>query len=75
MRRNRTPERCQRGPLMSNDCNLQEGDRVRAPHRDPFPDGTVLKLLDRGFVLIRWDSDVLETSHHRDVVKITTEEP
>jgi hypothetical protein len=49
-----------------------EGDRVRATHREPFPAGTVVRLLELGFVLIRWDGDVLETAHHRDLTKLET---
>lgn len=47
-----------------------EGDRVRARNREAFPDGTVLKVLELGFVLIRWDGDVLETAHHRELLKL-----
>jgi hypothetical protein len=47
-----------------------EGDRVRAIKREAFPPGTVVKVLELGFVLIRWDGDVLETAHHRDLVKL-----
>src|SRR5215213_2710128 len=47
-----------------------EGDRVRAQRRAKFPDGTVLKLMDLGYLLIRWDSDVLETAHHSELQKI-----
>ena len=43
------------------------GDRVRATRRPEFPDGTVLKLMDLGYLLIRWDSDVLETAHFSEV--------
>ena len=48
-----------------------EGDRVRAPNRPTFPDGTVLRVMDLGFLLIRWDSDVLETAHHAQLAKVT----
>jgi hypothetical protein len=37
-------------------------DRVRAVRRPGFPSGSVLKLLDRGLVLVRWDGYVLETA-------------
>jgi hypothetical protein len=47
-----------------------EGDRVRAARRPEFPDGTVLRLMDLGYLLIRWDSDVLETAHHSELTKI-----
>ena len=59
--------------FMSNEhLALIEGDRVRAKHRDPFPHGTVIKVLELGFVLIRWDGDVLETAHHRELTKAET---
>lgn len=50
--------------------NFAEGDRVRAPRRPEFPDGTVLKLMELGYLLIRWDSDVLETAHHSELTKL-----
>jgi hypothetical protein len=46
-----------------------EGDRVRAPRREQFPRGTVVKLLDKGFLLVRWDGDVLETAHYSELEK------
>lgn len=46
-----------------------EGDRVCAISRPGFPPGTVIKLMDRGFLLVRWDGDVLETAHHRELTK------
>lgn len=46
-----------------------EGDRVRAPRRPQFPPGTVLKLMDAGYLLVRWDGDVLETAHHSELSK------
>jgi len=46
-----------------------EGDRVAAPSRPGFPKGTILKLMDLGFVLVRWDGDVLETAHHLELAK------
>jgi hypothetical protein len=55
---------------MSNEHQaFAEGDRVRAIHRDPFPSGTVIKVLELGYVLVRWDGDVLETAHHRELTK------
>lgn len=42
---------------------------MRAARRAKFPDGTVLKLMDLGYLLIRWDSDVLETAHYSEVQK------
>ena len=47
--------------------NFAEGDRVRAPRRPQFPDGTVLKLMDQGYLLIRWDGDRLETAHYSEL--------
>ena len=55
--------------------NFAEGDRVRAHRRAQFPDGTVLKLMDLGFLLIRWDSDVLETAHHSELEKLDGSTP
>ena len=49
---------------------LREGDRVRAPSRSDFPEGTVVKLLDAGYVLVRWDGDVLETAHARELTRV-----
>lgn len=54
-------------PLASH--NFAEGDRVRARKRPTFPDGTVMRVMDLGYLLIRWDSDVLETAHHSDLAK------
>jgi hypothetical protein len=51
--------------------HFAEGDRVRAARRPEFPDGTVLKLMDLGYLLIRWDSDVLETAHHSELTKVS----
>jgi hypothetical protein len=46
-----------------------EGDRVRARHRPEFPHGTVVKLMELGFLLVRWDGDVLETAHNSELLK------
>jgi hypothetical protein len=43
------------------------GDKVRALRRPGFPDGTVVQLLDGGFVLVRWQGDLLETAQHTDI--------
>jgi hypothetical protein len=43
------------------------GDAVRALRRPEFPKGTVVQLLDGGFVLVRWEGDLLETAHHGDL--------
>ena len=48
-----------------------EGDRVRAPRRTQFPQGTVVKVMDQGFLLVRWDGDVLETAHHSEIEKVS----
>ncbi|MBL8266636.1 hypothetical protein [Steroidobacter sp.] len=50
--------------------NFAEGDRVRAKNRAEFPDGTVLRLMDLGYLLIRWDSDTLETAHHSELTQL-----
>ncbi len=46
-----------------------EGDRVRARRRVQFPQGTVVRLMDQGYLLVRWDGDVLETAHHSELEK------
>jgi hypothetical protein len=56
--------------MTSDGITLKDGDRVRAAHRTGFPDGTVMKILDAGYVLVRWDGDVLETAHPRELTKI-----
>ena len=57
-------------PLMPKSAHhFAEGDRVRAARRPEFPDGTVLRLMDLGYLLIRWDSDVLETAHYSELEK------
>lgn len=53
--------------------NFAAGDRVRATRRPEFPDGTVLRLMDLGYLLIRWDSDVLETAHHSELINLGDE--
>lgn len=61
-------------PLMPKSAhNFAEGDRVRAARRPEFPDGTVLRLMDLGYLLIRWDSDVLETAHHSELTQLRDE--
>jgi len=47
-----------------------EGDRVRAPRRPQFPQGTVVKVMAEGFLLVRWDGDVLETAHYSELEKV-----
>jgi hypothetical protein len=54
-------------PMSSAMHSFAEGDRVRARRRRDFPDGTVLKLMALDYLLIRWDSDVLETAHHSEL--------
>jgi hypothetical protein len=56
--------------MTSDVPTLKDGDRVRATHRAGFPDGTVIKVLGAGFVLVRWDGDVLETAHPAELTKI-----
>ena len=36
---------------------------MRAPRRPQFPEGTVVKLMDNGYVLVRWDGKVTEELH------------
>jgi hypothetical protein len=52
-----------------------EGDRVHAHRRPQFPQGTVLKLMDGGYLLVRWDGDVLETAHHSELSKLDGHDP
>ncbi len=59
---------------MTTAHGFHAGDRVRARSRPGFPAVTVVKLMDGGFVLVRWDGDVLETAHHSELVKIDDEE-
>ncbi|HEX7114985.1 MAG TPA: hypothetical protein VF193_07620 [Steroidobacter sp.] len=49
--------------------SFHEGDRVYAPGRPGFPHGTVAKLMKHGYVLVRWDGDVLETAHQSELSK------
>lgn len=60
-------------PMPTFAHSFAEGDRVRATRRRDFPDGTVLRLMDLGFLLIRWDSDVLETAHHSELTQLRHE--
>jgi hypothetical protein len=52
-----------------------EGDRVRARRRTHFPDGTIVRLMELGYLLVRWDGDVLETAHHSDLMKVESPAP
>jgi hypothetical protein len=61
--------RCAITRMNKPEHGFAEGDRVRAPRRRQFPRGTVVKLMDRGFVLVRWDGDVLETAHYSELEK------
>lgn len=54
----------------SSEHGFFEGDRVSAAARPGFPLGTVVKRMDRGFLLVRWDGDVLETAHHLELTKV-----
>src|SRR5262249_27753264 len=47
-----------------------EGDRVVAPARPGFPAGTVLKLMTQGYLLVRWDANVLESSFHTELDRV-----
>jgi hypothetical protein len=52
-----------------------EGDRVRAHRRPDFPLGTIVKLMALGYLLVRWDGDVLETAHYTELVKVDEPDP
>jgi len=43
------------------------GDRVQALRRPEFPSAFVVQLLDGGFVLVRWQGDLLETAHQSEI--------
>jgi hypothetical protein len=43
------------------------GDSVRALRRPGFPEGSIVQLLDDGFVLVRWRGGLLETAHYGDL--------
>ena len=49
---------------------FEAGDRVIAPARPGFPAGTVMKLMASGYVLVRWDVNVLETSYCGELNRI-----
>jgi len=59
----------------SNVHSFVEGDRVAAIARPGFPYGTVIKLMELGYVLVHWDGNVLETAHHRELVKAEADNP
>jgi hypothetical protein len=48
------------------------GDAVRALRRPGFPTGSIIQLLDDGFVLVRWHGDLLETAHCHDIELVTS---
>jgi len=54
---------------------FQAGDRVRAHSRPGFPQGTVIRTLNDGYVLVRWDGDVLETADHRLLEHVSATAP
>ncbi len=54
----------------SQEHDFKVGDSVRALRRSDFPSGTVVQLLDSGFLLIKWDGELLETAHHSDVTRL-----
>jgi hypothetical protein len=51
------------------------GDRVASVSRRRFPLGTVVKCMESGYLLVRWDGHILETAHHRELVKADHEGP
>lgn len=59
---------------MTTAHGLRVGDRVRARNRPGFPAGTIVKLMDGGYLLVRWDGDVLETAHHCELAKVESAE-
>jgi hypothetical protein len=51
----------------SQQHTFRVGDQVRALRRADFPRGTIVQLLDDGFLLVRWNGQLLETAHHSDL--------
>lgn len=51
-----------------------EGDRVIARLRPGFPAGTVMRLMTHGYVLVRWDMNVLETSYCGELDRVDSSE-
>jgi len=47
--------------------SFKVGDPVRAARRADFPHGVVVQLLADGFLLVRWNGQLLETAHHSDL--------
>jgi hypothetical protein len=66
----RKQRRCRCHFMPHSAHNFAEGDRVQAKSRPEFPDGTVLRLMELGYLLVRWDSDVLETAHYSELTKL-----
>lgn len=54
----------------SKEPGYAAGDRIRAITRADFPKGTVLKPMENGFILVRWDSGMLETAHRSELERI-----
>ena len=46
---------------------------MRARARTNFPLGTVLRIMARGYLLVRWDGDILETAHHSEIEKVAVD--
>jgi hypothetical protein len=56
------------GTAMDSRTHLfRSGDRALAKHRPEFPHGTVVQLLDKGFLVVHWDGELLETVHHTNI--------
>jgi hypothetical protein len=51
---------------------FKPGDRVCADARPGFPPGTVERIMDDIYLLVRWDGDVLETADRRKLRKLPT---
>jgi len=47
--------------------SFKVGDSVRATRRADFPQGVIVQLLADGFLLVRWNGQLLETAHHSDL--------
>jgi hypothetical protein len=55
-------------PMDSQQHDFKIGDLVRAARRAEFPQGTVVQLLEDGYVLVQWNGQLLETAHHSDLL-------
>ena len=53
-----------------NSHPFKVGDRVCAKRRVEFPDGVIVQVLDKDYLLVRWNGNLLETVHRTDIERI-----